>query len=596
MRLWSKAELLEAGDYTIRLEQDVAGNVVDPVERYFEITGPQFGLAGTEIHSVFPPHNAQGSFSSRLPHIALKRRTLPWERGQDSGGPWLALVVLADFEAEFKRAQPIRDAFTTAAAADAVGAPSEGTCDHIVVTQDVVTKVFPALEELPLLTHIREVNLLDTDNAGSDPDGWMSVVIANRLPQENTTYGAYLISLEGQFDELPDPGTAVTLLGNNTVYQELAAEVGAILSDRQTFRARRIDRSTTGMNRQAQLVVAELDRQATFDSTGVSGTSGWAASSTVGGTRINRDQVSTGRFFQYNSVDMDLIDPGSRKLRFPVLAHWTFTTEGAADFQALMTCIDVGMLGTQPDPDTPRPAGCPPAFVIPDEVGVLDSGHTLIERQTRRGETTRAWYRGPFTPREIARRHDAPPFFVADQALAIGEDGRSDLSEAAAFEIGRLLALSDPAFVRELIAWRRSGFAVARVTVVGGTYGTQIAQLILDNTVSTKRILEFHHLEGLSISNNTGPVLDAIDHGDLLDPERDIELLAGGLDLDRAVASRALNPGLGFVSSDPTRGADLTAGFDAVVAQGAAGLTGIRTRLLASDRDARIQLDQGSDR
>ena len=41
-------------------------------------------------------------------------------------------------------------------------------------------------------------------------------------------------------------------------------------------------------------------------------------------------------------------------------------------------------------------------------------------------------------------------------------DGREDLSLAAAFEIGRLLALSQPAVVRALMAWRAEQFGAER--------------------------------------------------------------------------------------------------------------------------------------
>ncbi|MDQ3784895.1 MAG: hypothetical protein M3360_08475 [Actinomycetota bacterium] len=97
-----------------------------------------------------------------------------------------------------------------------------------------------------------------------------------------------------------------------------------------------------------------------------------------------------------------------------------------------------------------------------DEVGVLDTGHTVVERITRRGEPTQAWYRGPLTPRQVERRKEPPPLFTAEQALRLGEDGRWDLSEAAAFEIGRLLALSDAAFIGQLARWREEGFTLSQ--------------------------------------------------------------------------------------------------------------------------------------
>ena len=42
--------------------------------------------------------------------------------------------------------------------------------------------------------------------------------------------------------------------------------------------------------------------------------------------------------------------------RFPVLAHWSFTTNEGATFETLMQDLDVGLLGTLPAPPVPEPA------------------------------------------------------------------------------------------------------------------------------------------------------------------------------------------------------------------------------------------------
>ncbi|MCW4629722.1 hypothetical protein [Marinomonas rhodophyticola] len=64
--------------------------------------------------------------------------------------------------------------------------------------------IAPTLEELPLLSHAREV---DTDNKimlGMDADGLFSVVVSNRVPPAaGGKCTAFLISLEGHQDHLP---------------------------------------------------------------------------------------------------------------------------------------------------------------------------------------------------------------------------------------------------------------------------------------------------------------------------------------------------------------------------------------------------------
>src|SRR5262247_227872 len=54
-------------------------------DRYFEVVGPRFALEPTDVAGVFPPRNGHGPFMNSLAHIAIKRRTLPWERSLDKG-------------------------------------------------------------------------------------------------------------------------------------------------------------------------------------------------------------------------------------------------------------------------------------------------------------------------------------------------------------------------------------------------------------------------------------------------------------------------------------------------------------------------------
>jgi len=574
MRLWKKVVPdLQPGGYTVRLEQTLSTTSTtvgapQDVEAHFDITGPRFSLPGTEIHSVFPPPNAQGAFSSRLPHIALKRRTLPWERSDDAHPdfPWLALVVLADFEAELQRNQPIHDAFTSEAVADTI-APADGTCDHIVVTQRVVDQTFPARDELPLLSHVRQVSLKDAENLGSDPDGWMAVLISNRLPQPDTTYGCYLISLEGQLDELPEPGDVQGDVGPRFVYEELAEAYQVAISPGSSPGPGAVadvpDVLGTVFNSIAthhQEARARVEQE-----------SGWTVTRDpeAPAPRVADVGLRAAGGFIVDFLDPDLWDLGARKLRFPVLAHWTFRTEGDADFQKLMENLDVGMLGKQP-PD--------------EDVPFLDTGHTVVERLTRRGEASQAWYRGPVTPRQVARRTDAPVLFSAEQALRLGEDGRWDLSEGAAFEIGRLLALSDAAFIGLLARWRREGFTFARRRVTG-EFDPRVHDALDDELFATARLLQLELIRMTAeLPDLRGPVVAPVDHEPLLDLEGSVTAIATGFNLDAAVVSTALAPGLSFSpATADAEGGEVAGNFDEIAEKAGVELAGLTRHL-----DARV--------
>jgi hypothetical protein len=80
----------------------------------------------------------------------------------------------------------------------------------------------------------------------------------------------------------------------------------------------------------------------------------------------------------------------------------------------------------------------------------LKRGYVPLDYKPSESTPTIAWYRGPLAP--LARqRLTRPPFDRADAALIFDErKGIMDVSYAAAWELGRLLALSSPAFAKGL--------------------------------------------------------------------------------------------------------------------------------------------------
>jgi len=474
---------LRAGKYVLKMQQSVDADGLNKslqtTTKQLHLVAPRYRMAGSELYSLFPPPNAQGPFSNRFAQAVLRRRTLPWERsveteagnGTTAGAeetaerriPWLALIVLTQGEGTLHTGVELDAAELTDYRKGIGMKPAEaaaaGTCDVLEVTGRVVRKAFPSRTDLPYLAHVREVNLLDSEDANrSDDDGFVSVVASNRVLRGGQHYGAYLVSIEGQLEVLPDSSNSQTQeeigpvkvarppllrLADSVLWSSGSAATDAATRIRlgpellgritATGSSEASDRfAGWGLVEEAprEEAIAEIRRAAAERSLFPTGPGAEAAAAA--------EAVAEG--LDYVSGDRDLH-------RFPVLAHWTFDTLQHGDFETLMRSLDVGLLGTVGDD-------------VEDPPTVLPTGHNLLDRHTRGGERTAGWYRGPLVPHELADRDDVP-LHAAEQAIRVGSDGIEDLSYAAAFELGRLLALADPRFVSALIEWRRSGTTLA---------------------------------------------------------------------------------------------------------------------------------------
>jgi hypothetical protein len=435
---------IRPGTYRVDERQTMTGGGLQSADtlpartQHIEVTAPRFSMPGNEVFGVFPPPNATGPFAGRLAQIVLRSRTLPWDRAASASQPWLALVVLADGEANFLPDVPATSAYTAGRAP--AGIPSDARAAALEVPLKTLTDAFPAATELDLLAHVRHVDPRETEYA--DSDGWVSVLISNRLPQPSTSYAAYLISLEGQIDQLPGPGAVADESPKKGVFDDLFDIKDQLAKLPRVPRRIGIGPSPT---RGPTSAFVEHDVRATVAAE--VGTAATGSSFTATARLVNQivDFAQLG--------DLVAIDPALLvTFRFPVLAHWEFScSDEAGDFAGYMNHLDVGLLGTAPIVD-------PRAPVVP----VAASGHLVVAHTDRRGESGQAWYRGPFTPTKITREPAGQPYHVADQARRVGTDGREDLSYAAAFEVGRLLAMSDLQFLRALRAWVRREFTSRR--------------------------------------------------------------------------------------------------------------------------------------
>ncbi len=588
---------ITAGRYELKTEQTGLPFTVAAETTHVFVAAPRFTMPTDQILSSFPPANAEGAFGDRLPQIVLKRRTLPWERNPtgatnpDPNKPWLALVVVAEGEAELSTAVPVAECVTPGTVLDLTDKDVEQGL-YLAVTETVVKKIFPTEADLALLVHVRQVDIRDTELANGDDDGWLAVVLANRLPVFDTAgnkpvrYMACLVNVEGQLPSLPKTTPAVNhfewvLAQDWSVLAAVAHESGdavvmggaqltgvtlpAALAPTRASASRASTRASAspasaragarapllpspsnkatkplaagafdGTKSMVQPTVADQWRQTTARIA--------AAAKDPDAKRLVRDTMRLGFRFPIGRYAVE------RVLRFPVLAHWSFTTSDGATFETLMQGLDVGLLGTLPaEPEVkpgkplppPRPAGNLPEVVA--------TGHMSLAHRARRGDALRAWYRGPCvpfpTPRDGTAKDDPEVPLVlahaADQLKRVIPDGREDLTLAAAFEIGRLLALSQLSVVSALLRFRAEQFGAGRVReILKQVLPYTLPELVANagaQRVDLGRFVAVQMIDELAKApeRKLGPRRPVADPGRALKVEGDLDrAIATGLGLD----------------------------------------------------------------
>lgn len=185
---------------------------------FVNVGGSALHVQPTDVLACHPPRNATGGFGDELPHVVLSRRTLPWERPGVHGAPWLALLVFLDEEVTFSSGT-LSSALpgSVVAAFGTDGALATATADFVHPNdQATLTAVLPTPAETTLLSHVRRVNLADTALDLGDDDGWLAVVVANRLPVRPDDgpghYHACLVSLEHREDLYSGKPTSPSLI------------------------------------------------------------------------------------------------------------------------------------------------------------------------------------------------------------------------------------------------------------------------------------------------------------------------------------------------------------------------------------------------
>lgn len=155
--------------------------------------------------------------------------------------------------------------------------------------------------------------------------------------------------------------------------------------------------------------------------------------------------------------------PGTERVRLCSLWSWSFTNapDGTLDAGTLLRRLvapgaqDPEKLALRLAPATTEPSTPEGQYAR----ARLHRGYTAVAYRTLAGEDTYAWYRGPFTPLTtpaLPPQASQGPHTTADHALIYDhKHGLFDVSYAAAWTLGRTIALADPDFSAEVVQARR---------------------------------------------------------------------------------------------------------------------------------------------
>lgn len=394
---------IAAGDYTIQVTQEISAPGITEDNRFvgpemsFSVRGERFALPPVEVHAVFPPRGSMGDHSKVLPHVVLRRSTLPWERRADPNDkpdeavPWLALLVFHEGEIGEPKTMSLADA-TNPKFPDYNPnfhhfEPERGqTADDLVLTvidvrKELLGEMLPSKKELAYLAHARtrtrnepadilpskpELALLTPARGGEE----LAVIIANRLPKPQGFSTAHLVSLEDHYS------------GGEFEFKDAKNEDSVRLVSLASFRFGCFDPKQSFTELLRALDGATLLRL-------------------IGGARPGpQDQIPS-------------------TLRLPA-ADYPNATDSAGEQLAL---------------------------------GAVPMRYSL-----RQGQTTAAWYHGPLAPaKNPLPAATRAPARTSDELLRYSpRTGMFDVSYAAAWEIGRLVALRNKKFSVGLHHWKQA--------------------------------------------------------------------------------------------------------------------------------------------
>lgn len=437
---------LDAGEYEITVTQTIKIKSQVEDEKFiskmdFAICSSRFSLQPQDIHAVFPPENSLGDHSNVLPHVALESSTLPWERlvhpHASQEIPWLALLLLHDDEKLLKTVQ--KEDFLNTKLYDEKGKE---------IANNIKTSLWQYLLN-------KSVNWLIS--TGNENEVIIIEKESRKLPNLNGNFSVF----DSQIEAFLAQSRSIKILtlkqlktsSQGTIkWPGITLEVGQHEEDRVSVidmplsllsrilptsqdmgYLAHVRQKTGGRESSEPLAVVVSNRLPKKN-----------GASTAYLVSLENRYLDTNNFNFQNATQQDYI-------RLVVLKSWSFSCSDPKDdpkqsFKGLLQHLNVGTLQL-------------PNCNHEGADAYSKQGYVPLRHYLRQGGKTFSWYHSPLLPGENTTDPSLSQFAVrcADQLIAYDENnGLFDISYAAAWQLGQLLALQDKKLAINLFNWKRA--------------------------------------------------------------------------------------------------------------------------------------------
>lgn len=410
---------LPAGEFRLTVSQRLEDERGQPINDKAETNGYTFAVLGDRfrlknpadvLYTVFPEDNGTGEYGTVLPHVVFTKSTFPWSRYPTSKEP---------------------DAPPPPGSATDANVP---TWLSVLLFDEDDVAAYPALSLEPKVATMGDLFLTSLYDASTLGDNYS--YFQNAKDTTGLDVG----------DELTDP------IQIADVPLELFWKIAPTVADLSLLAH---VRKVSLVNKPTMPGVSDLGEPVgTF--------------SIVFGNRLPQSGKRTFACL----VSLEELEPflptdenggppagntfdGSRFLRLAVLKSWTFYSTGqSATFVKQLLRLN----GRADDSGTDAVNTNLRLLYAGDNklVGAaLGMGYVPLNNDLRTGGRTVSWYRGPLIPYLISKPGIKFPISSPDQATAFDPTtGLLDASLAAAWTIGRMIALQDKSFSAALYQWK----------------------------------------------------------------------------------------------------------------------------------------------